>query len=73
MLTRNGYGPSVDWWSLGALCFEMLSGKAPFVAKNEKELFKKILNERPSFPSFLTSSAHSLLRGMLEKDLYEIL
>ena len=25
MLSRN-YGKAVDWWSLGALCFEMLTG-----------------------------------------------
>jgi p70 ribosomal S6 kinase len=68
MLTRNGYGKAVDWWSLGALCYEMLCGKAPFVSKNQKELDKKILTEKIVCPSFLTANAHSLLRGMLEKD-----
>ena len=68
MLSRNGYGPAVDWWSLGALCFEMLSGKPPFTAKSEKELFKKILSEKFSSPSYLTAAAHSLLKGLLEKD-----
>jgi hypothetical protein len=27
MLTRTGYGKAVDWWALGALCFEMLGPK----------------------------------------------
>lgn len=27
MLTRNGYGKYVDWWSFGALVYEMLIGK----------------------------------------------
>jgi serine/threonine protein kinase len=30
MLTRNGYGRAVDWWSLGALAYEMLVGRPPF-------------------------------------------
>jgi ribosomal protein S6 kinase beta len=68
MLTRNGYGKGVDWWSLGALFFEMLCGDPPFVAKNPKDLDKKILTEKVSTPGFLTANAHSLLRGMLEKD-----
>jgi serine/threonine protein kinase len=52
MLTRNGYGkvqilpldsPSslsqaVDWWSLGALLFEMLTGNPPFQAKTQEQL-----------------------------------
>jgi hypothetical protein len=56
-------------WSLGALCYEMLSGKPPFSAKTQKELDRKILSEKITCPSYLTASAHSLLKGMLEKDL----
>ena len=70
MLARNGYGKSVDWWSLGALFFEMLAGRPPFSAKNQsnKDLEKKIMTEKYVAPSFLTANAHSLLKGMLEKD-----
>lgn len=69
MLTRNGYGKAVDWWALGALCFEMLTGKPPFTAKNQKELDNKILNDRFIAPSYLSSNTHALLKGMLEKDM----
>lgn len=69
MLTRNGYGKAVDWWSLGALLFEMLAGRPPFQSKNEKELYKKILTEKFASPSYLTATAHSILKGMLEKDM----
>jgi hypothetical protein len=47
----------------------MLSGKPPFSAKTQKELDRKILSEKITCPSYLTASAHSLLKGMLEKDL----
>jgi p70 ribosomal S6 kinase len=69
MLTRNGYGKAVDWWSLGALTFEMLVGRPPFTAKSQKELDRKILSEKLACPSYLTAPAHSLLKGMLEKDI----
>eukprot|EP01038_Epipyxis_sp_PR26KG_P004424 gene4424-6257_t len=69
MLTRNGYGKAVDWWSLGALCFEMVVGKPPFQAKTQKELDKKILSEKFVTPSYLSANTHSLLKGLLDKDM----
>ena len=68
MLTRNGYGKSVDWWALGCLCFEMLAGKPPFQAKTEKDLFRKILAEKVACPSYLGASTHALIRDLLEND-----
>jgi p70 ribosomal S6 kinase len=68
MLARNGYGKAVDWWSLGALFFEMLTGSPPFTSKNSKDLDKKIMTENFNSPSYLTANAHSLLKGLLEKD-----
>lgn len=72
MLTRTGYGKAVDWWALGALCFEMLAGKPPFwlpKGRPQKELDRKILCEKFSAPSFLQASTHSLLRGLLDRDM----
>jgi p70 ribosomal S6 kinase len=69
MLTRNGYGPAVDWWSLGALLYEMVCGVPPFTAKTQKELDRKILSEKLSTPSYLHANTHSVLKGMLERDM----
>jgi serine/threonine protein kinase len=70
MIARSGYGKAVDWWSLGVLFFEMLTGKLPFFVKNgnQKELDKKIMTEKFVAPNFLTGNAQTLLRGMLDKD-----
>ena len=36
-----GHNKSVDWWSLGLMIYEMLSGINPFKAKN-KNKFEKL-------------------------------
>ncbi|GLD69429.1 ribosomal protein S6 kinase beta-2-like protein [Lates japonicus] len=37
ILTRSGHNRAVDWWSLGALMYDMMTGSRPAIA--EEELF----------------------------------
>ncbi|KAL0969039.1 hypothetical protein UPYG_G00221880 [Umbra pygmaea] len=62
------YGSSVDWWALGVLLYEMLSGHAPFEAENEDDLFEAILNEEIIYASWLSSDAVSILKAFLTKN-----
>ena len=39
-----GHDQAVDYWSLGALLFEMLSGHPPFKSKNREDMFRHILH-----------------------------
>ena len=44
VLKKNGYGPEVDWWSVGVIFFEMLIGYAPFCSKETSDVCHKVLN-----------------------------
>ena len=71
ILLRCGHGRAVDWWSLGTLMYDMLSGGPPFSADNRKKTIEKILHAKLTFPPFLTNEARSLLRGLLRRNVAE--
>eukprot|EP00276_Gloeochaete_wittrockiana_P003828 CAMPEP_0184646788 /NCGR_PEP_ID=MMETSP0308-20130426/3577_1 /TAXON_ID=38269 /ORGANISM="Gloeochaete witrockiana, Strain SAG 46.84" /LENGTH=459 /DNA_ID=CAMNT_0027077157 /DNA_START=65 /DNA_END=1441 /DNA_ORIENTATION=+ len=46
VLLKTGYGKECDWWSLGAIMFEMVVGYPPFYADEPMGTCRKILNWR---------------------------
>ncbi|XP_078448550.1 serine/threonine-protein kinase AtPK2/AtPK19-like [Wolffia australiana] len=68
ILLSKGHNKDADWWSIGILLFEMLTGQPPFTHPNKQKLQQKIINERVKLPSFLSSEAHALIKGLLQKD-----
>jgi serine/threonine protein kinase len=64
----KGYDESVDIWSLGTLCYEMLIGKATFEANTMKELQYKIEKGEYTLPTTLSKEAVSFLNAMLQYD-----
>lgn len=58
------YGPSVDWWALGVLMYEMMAGQPPFEADNEDDLFESILHDDVLYPVWLSKESVSILKGV---------
>ncbi|KAL4985890.1 hypothetical protein BDW68DRAFT_198530 [Aspergillus falconensis] len=42
--SKGGHTQKVDIWSLGVICFAMLTGYPPFQSKTQEEIYKKVRN-----------------------------
>ncbi|CAB1328198.1 unnamed protein product [Coregonus sp. 'balchen'] len=62
ILTRTGHNRAVDWWSLGALMYDMMTGSPPFTAENRKKTIDKILKCKLNLPPYLTLDARDMIK-----------
>jgi serine/threonine protein kinase len=49
MVSNKGHGMSIDWYSLGILMYQLLTGKLPFHGNSQEELRENILHSDPVF------------------------
>ena len=69
LLLGQGYNKTVDWWTLGVLLYEMLTGLPPYYDENTNEMYRKILSEPLHFPGpeIVPPAAKDLLTQLLDR------
>ncbi|CAD8084997.1 unnamed protein product [Paramecium sonneborni] len=66
--SSNGYSFEVDYYSLGCIIYEMLTGKPPFYSTNKRQMFQDRLNKQVQLPDTFDETVRSLIKGLLEID-----
>jgi protein kinase A len=68
---KNSHGFPVDWWGLGCVLMEIVTGKAPFgdiEYMSKFEIFNNINEKEISCPLSMDNNLKNLLKGLLDKD-----
>ncbi|KNZ47136.1 uncharacterized protein VP01_664g3 [Puccinia sorghi] len=73
VIKGEGYGKTIDWWTLGILLYEMLSGLPPYffffsLLTDHHTMYRKILKDPLTFPAEIKPDARALLTRLLDRD-----
>lgn len=68
VIQGKSYGKACDWWSLGALGYDLLTGSPPFKANNHAKIQEKIVRQKLALPYYLGPDAKDLLIRLLRKE-----
>ncbi|KAM7362082.1 aurora kinase A [Cochliomyia hominivorax] len=65
MVQGKPHTKNVDLWSLGVLCYELLVGRAPFLATDYDDTYKKIIKVDYKLPDHVTKAAAHFISKLL--------
>ena len=68
MLLGTGHGPEVDWWALGIMLYEFLTGCPPFNDTSPEAIFGRILRRDIVWPDDMDADARDLIERLLTVD-----
>ncbi|XP_018017499.1 serine/threonine-protein kinase Sgk2 [Hyalella azteca] len=67
ILLKKPYTRVVDWWTLGAVLYEMLYGLPPFYSTNQMVMYEAIVSKPLKLKNSASARARNLLTGLLKK------
>lgn len=70
VIKGEDYDFSVDWWSLGCVAYDMLTGGPPFTGATNEKIMDKVVHSKRylKFPFYLSLDAKDLLRKLLQSN-----
>lgn len=68
IIQGSDYTKAIDWWSVGTLIYEMLTGLPPFYTEEEEQMYQKILSADLVVPSFFSPEVADLIKSFLDRD-----
>eukprot|EP00588_Corethron_pennatum_P008374 CAMPEP_0194290680 /NCGR_PEP_ID=MMETSP0169-20130528/41813_1 /TAXON_ID=218684 /ORGANISM="Corethron pennatum, Strain L29A3" /LENGTH=628 /DNA_ID=CAMNT_0039038347 /DNA_START=567 /DNA_END=2453 /DNA_ORIENTATION=- len=71
MLCSSGHGFCVDYWELGMLSFEMMTGLPPWYTTDRSRLFRRIKGAALVVPPNIKADAENYVRKLLVRDPYQ--
>jgi len=66
IVTGQGHGKGVDWWTLGILIYEMLASFPPFFDDEPMMTYRKIIQGKFKFPRYLSAPSKDLISKFLK-------
>jgi serum/glucocorticoid-regulated kinase 2 len=68
VLGQHGHGFCVDYWGLGMIVYEMMTGLPPWYTTDRAKLFRKLKSAPLEIPSYFSLPAANCVTVLLERD-----
>lgn len=66
IVTGQGHGKGVDWWTLGVLIYEMIASFPPFFDDEPMMTYRKIISCKFKFPKYLSPESKDIISRLLK-------
>jgi cGMP-dependent protein kinase len=70
LIASTGHTNAVDWWTLGILMFELMSGHPPFESAYPMQIYSKVMKgiSKVPFPPKCQGNVGDLVKALLKKE-----
>merc|ERR1712187_442986 len=70
LIASTGHTHAVDWWTLGVLTFELMTGHPPFESPAPMQIYAKVMKgiAKVPFPPKCQGPVGDLIKGLLKKE-----